>query len=84
MRELVERLAIKLASAESLALKAAQAANAGHGINVLYHGQHYGWYRWDGLRHDKFNIDDFKEKIPIGKLEDVVAKLRVVKLEDYL
>lgn len=55
----------------------------GHGINVLYGGRHFGWCRWDGERHDKFSIGDFKDKIPVGTLEDVVAALKVVNLEDY-
>jgi hypothetical protein len=75
----------KLKSEAKPLLQKAMSKNKGHGINVLFNGQHFGWFEWDQNKkeHKQFSIGDFKPNAKVGKLEDVVGKLKVINLEDY-
>jgi len=66
-------------------LHAAMEDNRGHGMNIKFHGQHFGWYRWDKnkQKHVVFSIASFKNSDSVGELEDTVATLKNIKLEDY-
>ena len=80
MNKLAEKFEKKILEEK---LRHAMEKHPGIGLNVLNNKQHYGWYRWDGKKHIKFSIDDFKDAISVKKLEDVVRELKVIKLEDY-
>lgn len=64
-------------------LEAAMEANKGHGMQVFYNGQHFGWYKWNDKsgKHEQFSIKDISDK---DDIEKDVSKLPVVHLEQFL
>ena len=86
--KLAARFELKLKKAESESkelLEAAMDANKNHGMQIYFHGQHFGWYKWDPKKkkHEQFSIADFSPKDTIGELEEDVGNLTKVNLEDY-
>ncbi len=67
-------------------LHAALKANQGHGMQIYYKGQHFGWYKWDAKnkKHKQFSIGNYNPKDTIGELEEDLSKCPKVTLEDFL
>jgi len=67
-------------------LEAAMHHNEGHGMQIYFKGQHFGWYKWDpkNKKHVQFSIGNYNPKDKIGDLEEDLSKCPKVNLEDYL
>jgi hypothetical protein len=67
-------------------LEAAMKANKGHGMQIYFKGQHFGWYKWDAKNkeHKQFSIGNYKPEDKIGELEEDLSKCPRVNLEDFL
>lgn len=57
----------------------------GEDVDLSYHNQHYGWFKWneEESQHEQKDMNDFEADDKIKDVRKFVHNLKKVKLEKY-